>query len=436
MAYPFPSSSEPFTQPALIARLRRTFEDLPDARRSGGNTRHAMADAALSAFSVFFLQSPSFLAWQKSMQDSQGRNNVQSLFGVHSIPSDNQSRNLLDSISPDHFYPLFRYAYQGLESTDHLNAFRALKGGLLLALDGAEYFSSTQIHCGCCSTQLLKDGQTRYFHAAITPVIVAPDQRSVIPLAPEFVTLQDGADKQDSELAAAKRWLAREAGQLPPTVTVLGDDLYCHQPFCEQIRRWGWHFVLVCKPSSHKTLYEGVEELERLGQVRQVKQRRWTGKQHLTEQYRFVNQVSLRQDDKAMEVNWCEVRITDKQGKTLYYNAFATDHLLNEGNVQVIVQAGRCRWKSENENDNTLKTKGYRVEHNFGHGQRHLAAVLATLILLAYLFHTVLEWFDACYRLLRQRLPSRQTFFDDIRALHVISISRTGDVCWSSCSVD
>lgn|SRR5512144_3064941 len=99
MAYPFPSSSEPFTQPALIARLRRTFEDLPDARRSGGNTRYAMADAALSAFSVFFLQSPSFLAWQKSMQDSQGRNNVQSLFGVHSIPSDNQSRNLLDSIS-------------------------------------------------------------------------------------------------------------------------------------------------------------------------------------------------------------------------------------------------------------------------------------------------------------------------------------------------
>lgn len=196
-------------------------------------------------------------------------------------------------------------------------------------------------------------------------MIVAPDQRPVIPLAPEFVTLQDGADKQHSELAAAKRWLAREAGQLPPTVTVLGDDLCCHQPFCEQTRRGGWHFVLVCKPGSHKTLYEGVEELEQPGQVHPVKQRRWTGRQHLTEQYRFVNQVSLRQDDKAMEVNWGEVRITDKQGKTLYYNAFATDHLLNEGNVQVIVQAGRCRWKIKNENNNTLKTKGYRFEHNF-----------------------------------------------------------------------
>ena len=148
-----------------------------------------------------------------------------------------------------------------------------------------------------------------------------------------------------------------------------------------------------------------------------MQQRRWTGKQHVTEHYRFVNQVPLREGEAAMEVNWCEVRITDAQGKTLYHNAFATDHRLMESNVQDIVKAGRCRWKIENENNNTLKTKGYRFEHNFGHGKQHLASVLATLILLAYLLHTVLHWFDECYRLLRERLPGRQTFFDDIRAL-------------------
>ena len=148
-----------------------------------------------------------------------------------------------------------------------------------------------------------------------------------------------------------------------------------------------------------------------------MQQRRWTGKQHVTEHYRFVNQVPLREGEAAMEVNWCEVRITDAQGKTLYPNAFATDHRLMESHVQDLVKAGRCRWKIENENNNTLKTKGYRFEHNFGHGKQHLASVLATLILLAYLLPTVLEWFDACYRLLRERLPGRQTFFDDIRAL-------------------
>ena len=35
-----------------------------------------------------------------------------------------------------------------------------------------------------------------------------------------------------------------------------------------------------------------------------------------------------------------------------------------------LVAAGRRRWKIENENNNTLKTKGYQFEHNFGHGKQ------------------------------------------------------------------
>jgi hypothetical protein len=37
--------------------------------------------------------------------------------------------------------------------------------------------------------------------------------------------------------------------------------------------------------------------------------------------------------------------------------------------------------------------------------------------LLAVLFHTVLEWSDEQYALLRQVLARRQTFFEDMRAL-------------------
>lgn len=71
----------------------------------------------------------------------------------------------------------------------------------------------------------------------------------------------------------------------------------------------------------------------------------------------------------------------------------------------------------ENENNNTLKTKGYHLEHNYGHGKKHLSSLLLTLNLLAFLFHTVLEIMDDKYKLIRDNLPTRQTFFDDIRAL-------------------
>ena len=85
--------------------------------------------------------------------------------------------------------------------------------------------------------------------------------------------------------------------------------------------------------------------------------------------------------------------------------------------VAPLVQAGRPRWKVENENNNTLKTQGYHLEHNFGHGTQHLAALLATFNLLAFLFHTLLDLLDAQSHHLRRTLVRRKTFFDDLRAL-------------------
>ena len=82
-----------------------------------------------------------------------------------------------------------------------------------------------------------------------------------------------------------------------------------------------------------------------------------------------------------------------------------------------IVEAGRARWKVENENNNILKTKGYHFEHNFGHGQEHLAQLLVTLNLLAFLMHTILELVGGSYGQLRDLLVTRQDFFRDLRTL-------------------
>jgi len=65
--------------------------------------------------------------------------------------------------------------------------------------------------------------------------------------------------------------------------------------------------------------------------------------------------------------------------------------------VKVIAQAGRARWKIENKNNNTLKRKGYHLEHNFGHAKKYLSSLLLTLNILAFLFHTILEMMDDRY---------------------------------------
>ena len=71
----------------------------------------------------------------------------------------------------------------------------------------------------------------------------------------------------------------------------------------------------------------------------------------------------------------------------------------------------------ENGNNNTLKAKGYHLEHNVGHGQTNLSSVLVALNILAFLLHTHLDAADGGYRLVRAALPTRKTFFEHLRAL-------------------
>jgi hypothetical protein len=279
------------------------------------------------------------------------------------------------------------------------------------------------VHCESCNKKHHKNGSITYFHSVLTPVILKPGSKRVIALAPEFITPQDGVEKQDCENAAAKRWLRANGSWLKQLgVTITADDLYCKQPICELLLEEGLDFILVCKEDSHKTLYEYVKFQKE--DIETVKVRRWTGKRYLVDTYRFINAVPLKDGEDALEVNWCEIitRIEEMdkdedKWKVIYKNAFATNFEITLKNVKKIVADGRARWKVENENNNVLKTKGYHLEHNFGHGKKNLAALFATFNILAFLFHTVLEIVDDEYKLIRQTLPSRKTFFQDIRAL-------------------
>ena len=101
--------SAPFGKNALslsdvTKQMRTVFETFSDSR-TGKNSNYKMTDAGLSAFSVFFMQSPSFLDFQRTMQETQGKNNAQTLFGVFKIPSDNHIRDLLDGVEPTEVYP-------------------------------------------------------------------------------------------------------------------------------------------------------------------------------------------------------------------------------------------------------------------------------------------------------------------------------------------
>jgi hypothetical protein len=410
-------AKNPITLNTLLRLLRSAISTFPDNRR-GANTSYDLEEIALCAFSVFFMQNPSFLSHQKSMKNTKGKSNAETIFGIKKTPCDNQIRNVLDPVSAEHLFPVFGQAYELLWENDLIEPLRVVKDQLLIAFDGTRYFSSKEIGCLNCSTTLHKDGSVTHYHSMLTPVIVSPGNNLALSLPPEFITPQDGKDKQDCETNAAKRWLDSHGDRYGKIgATILGDDLYSRQPLCEKILSKELNFILVCKPDSHKSLYEWLRVLEDGGDMRSLVISRWNGKFREIYTYRYTNGAPLRDTEDALLINWVELTITREDGKLTYKNAFATNHTINDKTVEAIVDAGRARWKVENEHNNTLKTKGYNLEHNFGHGSEHLSSLLATMNLLAFLFHTVLDLVDGRYRMLRKALPSRKTFFEHLKAL-------------------
>ena len=293
-----------------------------------------------------------------------------------------------------------------------LDAFRQLGGHVLIALDGTEYFRSNDIRCGNCSRRARSGGKTEYFHTFLSATMVAPGHNRVVSLPPEFISPQDGSEKQDCESRAARRWLAghgRHYAKLNPVY--LGDDLFSRQPICEAVQAAGGHFLFVCKPASHKTLQEWLDGVDLPKRVVPIKR----GKKRFTYTYRWIEAVPLRDGDDAMTVNRLEIAIANAAGEVTYRNSFVTDLPVNADNFVEIAAAGRARWKIENGSFNVLKTKGYNLEHNFGHGKDNLAAVLVTLNLLAFLFHTVAEFAEDRWRKALAIAGTRVAFFSKLR---------------------
>jgi hypothetical protein len=397
----------------LLSSLEAVGATVTDNRREKYDKKYVIGDAIKSAFAVFFFQHPSLLSFQRAMKERTKRNNVETLLGVTGIPSDNKIRDLLDRIEPAKFSGAFDKNLKVLDKYDALDQFRVLDGGVLLALDGVWYFSSQEIHCKHCLHKT-KDGITTYYHSVLAGTIVKPGGNAVLPVMPEMITNEDGTEKQDCELKAAKRWLTNHGAEYKwLTPTILGDDLFSNYPMCKAILDQGMSFILTCKPASHPWLTDTVNN----ARLDESEKREWTGRNHLIFRYKWLNGVDIRDNKETLPVNYLSLEITNvEKGKVTYKNSWITNKSITGDNVQLLVSCAKARWKIENEHNNVLKNHGYNLEHNFGHGQEYASEIFCLLNLLAFQFHTILDVCDELYKKVRLSAGRRDEFCNILRA--------------------
>jgi hypothetical protein len=402
---------------ALRKMLSRRFLEIPDFRQEG-KVKHGVHDVLMSGFAMMFYQDSSLLQFQQRLQEAIHKNNLQTLFQVESIPKDSQMREVIDEVESQELEPLFEDFFRPLQRGKHLEGYRVLRDFHVISVDGSGYFSSDKIHCSGCLKRETKKGKIGYEHKIVQAALMHPDKRQVFPLAPEEVKNTDGQDKQDCEVEAGKRLvrkIRRSHGKLK--IIIVGDSLYSKQPFMEELAEERMRYVLVVKEEDHKLLMEWVNEQRQLKEVSRLEVKDKKGRLHI---YEWINEVPLNGNKNTLWVNYFEYWLV-VGGKVTYHNSWVTDFTVGEGNVGELVRIGRCRWKIENETFNTLKNQGYHIEHNFGHGEKHLSINFLLLNLLAFFMHQIFELTDSLYQECRRAFGSRRNLWDHLRSsIHIL----------------
>ena len=405
--------------PGLLDLVRRCFEHVKDPCE--GRCEYTLPDTLMSGLAMFMFKSPSMLRFDRSCRgetaDPVLRHNLKRLYGVAKVPSDSSLRRRLDGVTPKALQRVFGRVFEQARRHKALTGFQALGGYHLLAVDGTGQFASDRVHCKNCCEQRHREGRITYYHQLLAGVLVHPSQSTVVPLAPEPIVKGDGQSKNDCEQTAAKRLLARVRRAHPHLkLVVMQDALGATAPQLALCRQLDLRFLMAVKPGSHAHLFEAIGS----GAADEWFADDSEDGRRCARRLRLVRDVPLNEAHRdTVRVTVLQAHEVPPKGRTSGKPrtwTWITDLPLTRAEASEAQACARSRWKIENETFNTLKNQGYQLEHNFGHGNQHLATVLMLLMMLAFLIDQLLETACPVIQQIFARYHSRIAVWERLRS--------------------
>lgn len=242
-------------------------------------------------------------------------------------------------------------------------------------------------------------GKKTYLNIMLEAKIVTPEGLCLsIASEPLSNTEAESYQKQDCELKAFKR-ITEKIKQFFPRLPVclLLDGLYANNTVFDICREYEWKYIVSLKDGSLANLQRTIadtEEAKRIRFERPVIKKNKSANDDDSAYYQCIENLS----HKGHLFNWIECiwppLVKNKNGKeaTPTHFVFLTNLPLHNdasqkpGIIVKMVQAGRLRWKIENEGFNTQKNHGYHLHHKFS---RHSVKTLHVYYILLQIAHLI-----------------------------------------------
>jgi len=183
--------------------------------------------------------------------------------------------------------------------------------------------------------------------------------------------------KQDCETKAFKRLserIKRDFPRLP--LVLLCDSLYAGEPVFDICKKNHWSYIIRYKEGSIPGIMKEYEAIPEKGH----------GTNGRTE---FVNEIGYKKHEVNV-LKFEEKQIRKKEAVTVKFQ-WITNLEITERNAKEIAEAGRKRWKIENEGFNTQKNLRYDLEHANSHSwnaikNHYLITQIADIFRQLYIF--------------------------------------------------
>lgn len=270
----------------------------------------------------------------------------------------------LEKLSPECLSDLRKKMVTGLIRGKQFYRGRLLDKYWRVIIDGTGLFYFKERHCeNClCTTRKTDEGKTiRLYYHKVMEAKIALGEKLVISLGTEFIENEsETVTKQDCETRAAKRLLARIKKEYPRlSICIQGDALYATEPMMEFCHRNHWEYLFTHKETRQKHVSESYEWITKGNgntEVENICKEKGTGA--------YVNHVEeLAEKKEVMNVfEYRCIRREKGKDKPVLFQWISSIELTKK-NLEEMVQAGRGRWKIENEGFNNQKTGQYRIEH-------------------------------------------------------------------------
>jgi hypothetical protein len=244
-------------------------------------------------------------------------------------------------------------------------------------------------------TRKLNNGETLYYHPVLEAKLVTANGFA-FSLMTEFIENTDPqADKQDCELKAFYRLSRRLKSRFPRLpICLLLDGLFAGGPTFQLCQDYNWRFMIVLQeadlPQIHRTYNLLLSQtLETHKQIRLGRQ------QEILQEFHWARQIDYLDSQNhyhSLNMLVCKETKPSCRGNTNTTTfKWLTNFIPTTRNVDTLAnQAGRLRWKVENEGFNIQKNGGFRLEHPYSQDDT-ARKIFYYLLQIAYLLFQLME---------------------------------------------